>query len=254
MLPAEIIDHIIDFLWDDYPALSKCGQVAKSWLPAARLHLLHTIIIRPSRSRGFASPLTRKSAPYFTPYVRNFEINCSPLTTDEILPFIPKFFGLQKLTLLHGYWHELPLSLRGWIKSMIVRIKYLELSQMDFKHLEQFQRIIGAAESLQTLVLNGGSLLVYGPTFDGPRTPPPRLNILVIKDMKSWELDSIRPVIIWLTSECATLHTLKIYNLHGIGRPWYSSVLRQMGPKLEHITIGNHYFGCLNGSTFNRKF
>ena len=38
-LPPEMLDHIVDFLYDDIEPLSECCLVSKSWVPRARKHL-----------------------------------------------------------------------------------------------------------------------------------------------------------------------------------------------------------------------
>lgn len=253
MLPAELIDRIIDFLWDDDPTLSKCGQVSKSWLPTARLHLFHTLAIRPFEPHGSPHPLTEESAPYLSHYVHNLKLYCD--TFDEaILPFLPKFPLLKKLTLLDGYWPYVPLSVRVRIQGMIVQITYLELTEIVFQHSKTLQHIIGAAEALRTLVISGGKLIERGRNLDSSRKPPPQLNCLVIKGIQSWEMQATHSVVRWLAKESVTLRTLKIYNLYNVGTPWYSSILRYMASRLEHITIGSHYFERLGNGTVYRKY
>ncbi|EMD34807.1 hypothetical protein CERSUDRAFT_116990 [Gelatoporia subvermispora B] len=38
-LPQEIYDHVVDYLWNDKPALAACSLVCHGWLHAARFHL-----------------------------------------------------------------------------------------------------------------------------------------------------------------------------------------------------------------------
>ena len=42
-LPPEILDSVVDFLFDDSRALSRCCLVSKSWIPRTRRHLFATI-------------------------------------------------------------------------------------------------------------------------------------------------------------------------------------------------------------------
>jgi hypothetical protein len=44
-LPAELWDHILDYLYDEPRALYACSLVCRMWRPSGQLHLFHTIHI-----------------------------------------------------------------------------------------------------------------------------------------------------------------------------------------------------------------
>ncbi|KAK7690611.1 hypothetical protein QCA50_005710 [Cerrena zonata] len=50
LLFQELVDRVIDHLWDDKPSLGACTLVCSSWLPEARYHLFREIILRFSNS------------------------------------------------------------------------------------------------------------------------------------------------------------------------------------------------------------
>ena len=51
-LPAEVMDRIIDFLYDCRPALRACSLVSPSWLPAAQFHLFNQTHLRRAITAG----------------------------------------------------------------------------------------------------------------------------------------------------------------------------------------------------------
>ncbi|KAJ7274986.1 hypothetical protein C8J57DRAFT_1466845, partial [Mycena rebaudengoi] len=42
LLPPELVDKTLDFIYDDFPALFACSHVCKAWLPTSRYHLWGT--------------------------------------------------------------------------------------------------------------------------------------------------------------------------------------------------------------------
>lgn len=45
-LPVEVVEQIIDHLWDDKAALIACKLTQRAWVPRARLHLHHTLTLK----------------------------------------------------------------------------------------------------------------------------------------------------------------------------------------------------------------
>lgn len=43
-LPAEMLDHIVDYLHDKRRALKQCCLVSKSWIPRTRKHLFANLV------------------------------------------------------------------------------------------------------------------------------------------------------------------------------------------------------------------
>ena len=52
VLPSELCDLIMDFLFDDRGALCSCSLVCSAWLPTTRLHLFNTIKISQFKPRN----------------------------------------------------------------------------------------------------------------------------------------------------------------------------------------------------------
>ncbi|KAH9949699.1 hypothetical protein B0H21DRAFT_726950 [Amylocystis lapponica] len=46
LLPPELYDRTIDFLWDDPRALMACSLTCSAWVPSSRFHLFHSVKLR----------------------------------------------------------------------------------------------------------------------------------------------------------------------------------------------------------------
>ncbi|RDX43122.1 hypothetical protein OH76DRAFT_1241295 [Lentinus brumalis] len=46
-LPGELVDQIINFLYDDMNSLKACALVTKSWTPSSHYHLFSTVLCYP---------------------------------------------------------------------------------------------------------------------------------------------------------------------------------------------------------------
>ncbi|KAL6309336.1 hypothetical protein BKA93DRAFT_353108 [Sparassis latifolia] len=57
--PPELCDMVIDYLYDNEPALEACSLVCRAWLQSTRYHLFHTVRTRESIEGRGASNLSR---------------------------------------------------------------------------------------------------------------------------------------------------------------------------------------------------
>ncbi|PPQ80192.1 hypothetical protein CVT25_003545 [Psilocybe cyanescens] len=82
-LPQELIDHIIDHLYDDPLALANCARVCQAWLPTSRLHLFAKVSLKAtSPHNGPAVPQDRckrlhallARSPQIIPHIKELEI------------------------------------------------------------------------------------------------------------------------------------------------------------------------------------
>lgn len=72
-IPPELRDLIIDHLHTDRAALKACGLTCHAWLPRARYHLFHTVMLVPGpRSDAFKQLV--HSRPIITMYIQEVEI------------------------------------------------------------------------------------------------------------------------------------------------------------------------------------
>lgn len=75
-IPQELVDAILDGLWDDKPTLSACSLVTKSWLERCRSYLFHSLKVAIIDSeRPLSSFLTQLGSQLrFGAYVRSLAI------------------------------------------------------------------------------------------------------------------------------------------------------------------------------------
>ena len=73
VLAPELVDTVIDFLYNDRKVLNVCSLVCKTWVSAARYHLFGTIILHPSNIRSFHA---LRASPHvtITPFIRRLSI------------------------------------------------------------------------------------------------------------------------------------------------------------------------------------
>jgi hypothetical protein len=80
-LPAETLDHIVDYLRDKKDALRNCGLVSKSWIPCTRKHIFTDVVFASSESlqlwkETFPDPLTSPAC-----YAKTLFIGCAQVVT-----------------------------------------------------------------------------------------------------------------------------------------------------------------------------
>lgn len=83
-LPQEIVDMLIDFLFDDHKTLADCSTVSRQWVPSTRFHLFREFRIRSFGNSTIITPRKLKSirqvvdlmtaSPWIAPAVRNLHV------------------------------------------------------------------------------------------------------------------------------------------------------------------------------------
>lgn len=134
-LPQELIDHTIDFLHDDKPALSACCSANKAFLPACSFHLFSTLCI----------PL---------PYSNN-NYKHGPFAELE-----PLFQLLQNSD-----------RIRRNVKELRVECRDFVAPARPFDVLA-FRRMVRPLERLKTIYLHGVSLYHCDIDFESLLSPP----------------------------------------------------------------------------------
>ncbi|KAK0443352.1 uncharacterized protein EV420DRAFT_1724165 [Desarmillaria tabescens] len=122
-IPPELIDEIIDYLWDDKDALIACSFVCRLFYLRTRAHLLHSIELKHTPDDSVSQSIL--------PYIKNITIcrGASP-----ILSLTPFLSSLPNLTTLHLDRLQFPdpWSLHHLI-CQIPRLTSLDLSAIRFR-------------------------------------------------------------------------------------------------------------------------
>ncbi|KAG5638216.1 hypothetical protein H0H81_001217 [Sphagnurus paluster] len=190
-LPQELVDHIIDHLYDDTLTLNSCSLVCHAWLPTSRLHLFSKISLKVTPAVA-PSELCKRlhrlltSSPYIIPYIRELDVlEGSPLggaqaqaqavppaaqggtarsttwvTTERTFPHLLRTlthlqrleFGAQSTTL---HWALLPPSLQSALHRVfsLRSLTFVRLRSWSFTHFGDLAALLACCRNLQGLAL-----------------------------------------------------------------------------------------------------
>jgi len=158
-LPQEVTDSVIDSLSDNRDSLKACALVQRSWLPRARHHLHHTVVLDCSQRKI-------PSANYYSTgaakYVRSLKVVTPPsppaqgVRTDAkaraVWKIIPRFTELRDLTLVFSNWTG-PGKTWEWLRPAAQHVRQLNLVFASFVHSADFFEFVGMFPELESLSL-----------------------------------------------------------------------------------------------------
>ncbi|KAH9831750.1 uncharacterized protein C8Q71DRAFT_686205, partial [Rhodofomes roseus] len=156
-LPQELVDYIIDYLWDEPLLLAKCCLVCRAWYSAAKYHLPREVVVQNTASLGaFVHMLVSKENRRYCRIVQTLDVyESSERPFVHTLPlrvrgyFMPRLQNLR----LHGItWkavqpHVLFFRFLSYFRSVLD----LSLTKCHLKRAELLQRIINALPQLKRL-------------------------------------------------------------------------------------------------------
>lgn len=196
-LPQELVDHIIDHLYDDPPTLRTCAAVCSQWLPPSRVHLFSKVHLDLGPQDGSCERLlvVFDAAPQLVPCVKELRIvaDCSqsqdledaiPDSTAIFLPILLKTFTHVRrleLTASEAFspasWATLPQPIRQSFESLFQTpsLVYVRLGLWAFRSWNLLLAMFAHSPSMRGLALREIEFSDYdiGP-YDGdqPMTPP----------------------------------------------------------------------------------
>lgn len=169
ILPPELDDRIIDFLWDDPPSLCNCALTCRAWLPASRYNLYHTIHL--STRRVFwdlvRTAIIATAPPPCFAFVQELYIEmkkndrCSMAERKVWVNLVPYHFGkyMSNVRLLHfeRLVHPFP---RGFYSALsrFSAVTELHLECCSLGPFREFQLLVCALPRLSTLRVTGAPL------------------------------------------------------------------------------------------------
>lgn len=162
VLPPELTDRIVDFLWNDQGTLFSCALTSRGWLPASTFHLYAQINVKSKESldgiiRASRSP--HISASFKRSHTLNVRIPDYPTIEERkwshrVPAVLPRL--CPNITSLHlhniTFWKastEPDLFTIGC--SQWKRVTHLSLSRAGFRNLLQLQRLLRAFSALDSL-------------------------------------------------------------------------------------------------------
>ncbi|KAK0215901.1 hypothetical protein EDD85DRAFT_441839 [Armillaria nabsnona] len=221
-IPPELIDEIIDYIWDDKDALVACSLVCRLFCIRTRVHLFRSIELRDT-------PDDESSSQKILPYIKKVTIRWGSDNIPSLTPFLS---SLSNLTALHldmidffNPWslHHLVCQLRG-------------LTSIDLRHIK-FHGVVLVEPT--TMNLDGPSprinkISIYGTSFHASV-----IELLIRRrELRAIYVDSLRELCIkyppgeYLSSICAFVHAA-------------SSSLRSLDIRIRrvisiHFQVGPH--------------
>lgn len=254
-LYPELIDQIIDHLWDDRISLSKSGQVCQVFLPSARFHLFRTATIAPSDDIDTIQSVfgDRGDSP-LVKCVRDLYV-LGHQTTDRDAVYanthsrhwisLPYFHCVKSLSVSHLGWDSNSPDMPQWIQQHLPGLTSLSLLNIDLDDVYHFHRLIGSSPLLTTLKLRMAPYFAPGTnnfTFmDEYNLPMPSLRELQI------HADDVPAFNQWFSSlpllGLPLLHTLHLVDFSTFWTEYTSTFLRRWCSGLHHLTFEADHFG-----------
>lgn len=231
LIPAEIADQIIDYLYNDSITLKQCSLVCKGWIPSTRFHLFSSISIDPRQfNEGVEFSIIYGST--FIPYVRRLKIEDSILDKsadwyNNNLPWFPTFPAVDQLVLDCLNWNNLTTDAKFFFLDLAPKLRSFEAIGVEFGRWEEAQDLISAAPLLVRLSLKRilASSSTTGPVIyrDHPTIPKLQLDL--------WG-NCANHVCRWLlNSPCIVL------DMHGVSIFHMMDSARIFGSTLVHLKV-----------------
>ncbi|KDR68437.1 hypothetical protein GALMADRAFT_146394 [Galerina marginata CBS 339.88] len=182
--PVEVVEVVIDHLYNDTEALRACSLVARAWLPTSRYHLIPSVRVHLNNYeellRLLAAPETRIALS-----VRHLMLarlaERENGWMNEVIPTLAKSFAsITSLSLIGVKWRHLnPLS-DSHLRTSFQKAKNFLLLDCNFSSLLEYLEVLCSfkiAEHLNIVMCNwnsGGHILPAHLT-----TPPSLRNLLI---------------------------------------------------------------------------
>ena len=166
-LPQETVDHIVDFLHDNWKELRKCCLVSKSWLPRARKHLFIDLEFESEDYdkwvRAFPNPINSPAH-----HVRTLTIRCR-LQAVGASSWIQGFTRVDRLTVDYARSGcTIPCIPLVLFYTLAASLKTLEVTYLLLPHTEIFD-LVRSLPLLEDLILTGDGIVAED---DEPDEPP----------------------------------------------------------------------------------
>ncbi|KAI0925583.1 hypothetical protein AcW1_007989 [Taiwanofungus camphoratus] len=248
--PQELIDQIIDYLWDDPQSLQSCSLCCRSWLPASGIHLFGDKNLFGCQDFLRFEQLLQK-LPDIASCVRTLSICADHWTpmpppnrgtprmndwTFRIPLMLEKLHRLRDLSLsnLTWCWVQLDVDGVGVLARTFAGLERLSMKNVHLMTFSEFQPVVAAARKLVALRLIGvvcPSLPDFFPASDASSHP----------DLEDLCLDGPASLIAaaqWLLSSNRELHLRKLDlsserdEVQAMG-----NLLRASGAHLEQLSL-----------------
>jgi len=251
-LPQELVDQIIDHLWDDPLSLRACSLSCSAWLPSSRTHIFREVKLDGAVACLRFEELLQASSDIIAVYIRNlfieahhFSYNADALRNPSstwvaripsLLERLPRVIELG-FTSLNWSALRMDAGRSEMLCNKLADVRHLHLSNVHFETSAQAYSVLSAAKKLAQLRFDRVYWNCWSPTStldsSGTLTPSPLRRLL----LQSGSPPNL--VIDWLLSSYQNLEIRDLCvrwrergNTRALG-----GLLRAAGPRLEHLYI-----------------
>ncbi|KAF9450051.1 hypothetical protein P691DRAFT_774206 [Macrolepiota fuliginosa MF-IS2] len=248
LLPAEIMDVVIDQLHLDLKMLGVCGTVCSEWLIRSRYHIFSTVQLWPWRVRRFFE-LSRSRQCTFTSYVNCIEVNdaqakLSGQQNDDDILFhqvmssssLSRFSHIQSLRIQNVDWTLFSPANRDHLRERLATFTKLESLKFDdvmFHDLREVARITALFPSLRYLVAN----IQFSKYMEYTITSATTLALPTCLEALRLGTDDAIPSFLSTTFKGSKLSSLVLDGVKFWHLQYVGGVLRSLGDSLRHLQI-----------------
>ncbi|KAI0356292.1 hypothetical protein OH77DRAFT_1478441 [Trametes cingulata] len=196
-LPPEIIDRILDYLYDEGRTLAVCALAGRVMLPTARFHRFNSVKLYPGQIQALMSLI--ESAPDLACAITKVTIRTvkpdSPLDRSLLMDFISRLPALCALAIPTALSELFTRNTGSPSNHRVPPLTYLSLfGYPSFISPTELLQCISAFSTLEKIILVHVKMPIV-PDEDVPYTlpPPPRLH-----HVKSRKSDGVSVITRWL--------------------------------------------------------
>jgi hypothetical protein len=247
VLPAEILEAIIDQLHTDLRMLGTCSLVCSEWLTRSRYHVFSAIRLSPCRARRFFE-LCRTKLCTFVNCVNYIDVDGAQTSEgkfssdDTDFPFyrilsLSSFLThIKSLRIRNVNWTSFPLSDQNQLRQHLAsftELCTLEFDNVMFHDLREIVRITSSFLYLSYIVINVkfSKYVEYAISSAAALTLPSHLKMLRLGT------DEAIPVLLNTTFKGSRISRLILEGVKLWHLSYISSGLRNLREVLQHLQI-----------------
>jgi hypothetical protein len=240
-LAQELVDMIIDHLWNESNTLGICGLVHRDWLPSSRYHLFYEVSLniphrdadRISKFVALLSSTMVTFPPYITDLVINWRDGLWKEWVNDALPLMSGFVGVRRLLLQDIEWSKLRDASLLTLASF-PNLVYLNFRGVDFHSFDQLAKMVSAHPMLKKLTF-GNASCINRPTAPFIQYPSPHsLHHLSVASTFNGD------ILTWILHHKAAyvnLGRLSVNLASPDDVPPTAALIRALGPSLRQLRL-----------------
>ncbi|KAH9912899.1 uncharacterized protein B0H18DRAFT_889120 [Fomitopsis serialis] len=251
LLPVELCEHILDFVWPDRITLLSCALVCRAWLPRGRLNLLHQVRLRDrTQAWSLSSFLSRHAVCCSSVRVLQISPRYSGWTLTRAFPllFVGKLSHVEHIRLENrcGFnFFAQPRSLTAL--GQFVSVRKLEIRGYMLPSLHSFGRLITALPNITTLICRTirWSTVDYSPESFRPVSARLKLTTMAMSDIRWYDelVDMLADIVDLRSLPTLNIQSVQMQELQPVNR-----LIDAVGSALRHLVLSPSAFPTLTSN------